>query len=302
MRSQSMRVVCGLLLSGWLTFAAAAKSPLPGTINYLEGQATVNGQPLTTQSIGTAVVETGQVLDTQNGKVEVLLTPGVFFRLGENSEARVVSSGLADVEVALARGQAAVEADYWSKDNRLRIDENQSRVDILKRGLYVLNAGPPFVQVLDGKAKVMLEEQSINAGKDREAIVDPSGRLKAQDFNVKALKETALVRWSSLRSQYEAQANLDAARTVVINNGWYGPGWYWGPAFGYWSFLPGNGFLYSPFGWGFYSPVYIRSYGGPYFARPGFHGYYGQGFVSRGFAAHPFASHPGGFAASGRHR
>ena len=57
-----------------------------------------------------------------HGKVEVLLTPGVFLRLGENSEARIVSSGLANVEVALARGQAAVEADYWSKDNRLRID------------------------------------------------------------------------------------------------------------------------------------------------------------------------------------
>jgi len=292
-----MRVACGLLLSGGLTFAAPTKVPVPGTINYLEGQATIDGKPLTTPSIGITIVESGQVLDTQNGKVEVLLTPGVFLRLGENSEARMVSSGLADVEVALTRGQAAVEADYWSKDNRLRIDENQSRVDILKQGLYVLNTGQPFVQVLDGKAKVMFEEQSINAGKDREAIVDPSGRLKAQDFNDKAVKETALVRWSSLRSQYEAQANLDAARTVVINNGWYGPGWYWGPAFGYWSFLPGNGFLYSPFGWGFYSPIYIRSYGGPYFVRPGFHGYYGHGFVSRGFPARS-----GGFAAGGRHR
>jgi hypothetical protein len=297
MKCQSMRVAGGLLLSGLLVVAAPSKTPVPGTVNYLEGQATVNGQPLTSQSIGTAVVESGQTLDTQNGKVEVLLTPGVFLRLRENSEARMVSSGLADVEVALARGEAAVEADYWSKDNRLRIDENQTRVDILKKGLYVLNAGQPFVQVLDGKANVIFEEQSVNAGKDREVIVDSAGRLKAQDFNNKAVKETALVRWSSLRSQYEAQANLDAARTVVINNGWYGPGWYWGPAFGYWSFLPANGFLYSPFGWGFYSPPYVYSYAGPGFFRPGFHGYYGHGFATRGFVARP-----GGIAATGRHR
>lgn len=101
-----------------------------------------------------------------------------------------------------------------------------------------------------------------------------------------------MLRWSRLRSQYEAQANLDAARTVVINNGWYGPGWYWGPSFGYWSFLPADGFFYSPFGWGFYSPIYF-SYGGPRY----YHGYYGHGFVPRGYAGPR-----GGFVSGGRHR
>jgi hypothetical protein len=288
---RSWRVAGGLLLSGLLAFAAPTKTPVPGTLNYLEGQATVNGKPVASTGIGSEVVEPGQVLDTQNGKVEMLLTPGVFLRLGENSEARMVSSGLADVEVALTRGQATVEADYWTKDNRLRVDEDRARTDILKKGLYVLNAEQPFVEVLDGKAKVTFQEQSVNVGKDRETVVDPAGQLKSQDFNSKAVQETSLLRWSRLRSQYEAQANLDAARTVVINNGWYGPGWYWDPAFGYWSFLPADGFLYSTFGWGFYSPIYF--YGGPRY----FHGYYGHGFVSRGFAAPR-----GGFVAGARHR
>jgi hypothetical protein len=289
-----------VLLSGLLAFATPTQSPVPGTLNYLEGQATVNGNLVNSSSAGTEILQPGETLDTQNGKVEMLLTPGVFLRLGENSEARLMSAGLADVEVALDRGQATVEADWWTKDNRLTIDQNSVRTEILKKGLYVLNADQPYMQVLDGKAKVTYKDQSVNLGKDREAIVNESGKLKAQDFDSKPLKETSLLRWSSLRSEYEAQANLDAARTVVINNGWYGPGWYWGPSFGYWSFLPADGFFYSPFGWGFYSPIYY-AYASPYiYARPGF---YGRGYVGpRGFAAprSGFVAPRGGFAAGPR--
>jgi hypothetical protein len=127
--------------------------------------------------------------------------------------------------------------------------------------------------------------------------------LKAQDFNKNAVDGTALVRWSRLRSQYEAQANLDAARTVVVNNAWYGPGWYWDPFWGYWSFLPGNGILYSPFGFGFYSPVYFGFYRGPYYNGHGFyHGGLPRGAVVRGGMAPrgEFHGAPGGFRGGGR--
>ena len=39
--------------------------------------------------------------------------------------------------------------------------------------------------------------------------------------------------------------------------GWYGPGWYWDPWFWSYTWLPGDGIFYSPFGWGFYSPWYV---------------------------------------------
>src|SRR5579863_3130427 len=51
----------------------------PGSINYVEGQASLDGQPLSSQSVGSAQMQAGQTLTTQpGGKVEVLLTPGVF--------------------------------------------------------------------------------------------------------------------------------------------------------------------------------------------------------------------------------
>ena len=56
------------------------------------------------------------------------------------------------------------------------------------------------------------------------------------------------------------------------------PGWYWaGGPFGY-TWLPGDGLLWSPFGYGFYSPYYIR--GGGFIYGGG----YGRGFYRGGYA------------------
>jgi hypothetical protein len=55
-------------------------------------------------------------------------------------------------------------------------------------------------------------------------VETPEGKLEAQYFNEKPVNDSSLVRWSRLRSQYVTQANLDAARAVAVNSGWYGPG------------------------------------------------------------------------------
>ena len=77
--------------------------------------------------------------------------------------------------------------------------------------------------------------------------------LKQSSFDRNQVDD--LYHWSNLRSEYVSEANIDSARTYVVNPGlWYGSGWYWDPYFSFYSFFPGSGFLYSPFGWGFYSP------------------------------------------------
>jgi hypothetical protein len=273
--------------------AAPKARPELGTLNYVEGQASVNGQPIDSKTADSEVLGQGSVLSTGSGKVEMLLTPGVFLRLGENSQLRIVSPGLADTELALVNGQATIEADYFSKDNHLTVTEGIASTAILKQGLYVLSADQPFVQVLDGKATVTVGEQHATAGKNRNVVLNAQGKLKAQDFNPKLAENASLVRWSRLRAAYEAQANFDAAQTEVLNNSWYGPGWYWGPDFGFWSYLPGDGILYSPFGYGFYSPFFL-SYGYPgVYARPGFYGGGFRGGFRGGFAGGGFAH--GGF-------
>ena len=66
-------------------FGQNANPARPGTLNYIEGQASIEGRPLTPHSIGTTELEAGQYLATAKGKAEILLTPGVFLRVAEDS-------------------------------------------------------------------------------------------------------------------------------------------------------------------------------------------------------------------------
>ena len=83
---------------------------------------------------------------------------------------------------------------------------------------------------------------------------------KPQSFDKKAYESGDLYSWSSLRSAYLAEANVDLGPSYIAGGGyglgWYGAGWYWDPWFSAYTFIPGDGIFYSPFGWGFYSPFF----------------------------------------------
>src|SRR5579884_2108919 len=74
------------LAAGVPLWGANQNTARPGTINYVEGRVLLDGQFLNEKSIGTAELQSGERLDTQQGKAEILLTPGVFLRVGDNSE------------------------------------------------------------------------------------------------------------------------------------------------------------------------------------------------------------------------
>src|SRR5437899_3177101 len=116
----------------------------PGAVNYVEGQVSLNGQPLAAQS----VVRPNQVIDTGNGYVEVLLTPGAFLRIGPSSEARLISAGLAGVELEVNRGSALVEVADLINGSRLNVVMHGAGVAIQKSGLYSFDATQQSVRVL----------------------------------------------------------------------------------------------------------------------------------------------------------
>jgi hypothetical protein len=68
-----------------------AKTAVPGTLNHVEGQVSMGDRALNSQSIGTAELQPGESLVTEKGKAEVLLTPGVFLRIGNNSSVKMIS-------------------------------------------------------------------------------------------------------------------------------------------------------------------------------------------------------------------
>src|SRR5579863_3316941 len=118
----------------------SASPAVPGTLNYVEGSVAVNGQPVTQQSVGSVTLQPGESISTTNGRAEVLLTPGVYFRLGHNSAATMVSTELTNTSIALQHGDAAVEVDQVFKENDLHVIENSVPVQLVKPGFYEFNA------------------------------------------------------------------------------------------------------------------------------------------------------------------
>jgi hypothetical protein len=288
----------------------AANLARPGTLNYVEGQASVDGRQVSPRSVGSVVLEPGQYLATADGKAEILLTPGVFLRLDKNSMVKMIAPDLTHTEIRLDRGRVSVEADQIYPQNRILIDQKGGQTQLLKNGLYEFNADNNTVRTFDGKA-------AVYPGDDFESAVKPvdvkGGRqitltgeaVKPKSFDKDSAQDD-LYRWSSLRSAYLGAGNVDlAAQYAGYGPGFDGfyPGWYWDSSLYAYDWLPGGGPFWSPFGFGFYSPYYL--YGGGFVYGRGF---YGRGYGYRGgygfsgvrgasYAAHSVGG--GGFAGGG---
>jgi hypothetical protein len=280
----AVRALLVVLVAATMAAAKGTTTPVPGTLNYVEGQVMLDGRNISAKSAGSEVLGVNQLLDTGRGKAELLLTPGVFLRVGDNSELRMISPGLADTSVGLVKGSAIVEAAELFKENDLSVVVDGSTTRIEKNGLYDFSADQAAVSVLDGKATVYEGDAHVTLKRGHEALLASAQPFHSQKVDKNAVEADPLYRWSKLRSQYEAEANLDTAQTIVANGGWYGPGWYWDPFWGFYSFMPADGFLYSPFGWAFYSPW---AFPGGYY---GYHGYYHYPVRGPGYRA-PFVGH-----------
>lgn len=267
MKLSGLKASLGFLLAAILSAPVfGASTPLPGALNYVEGQAQIGSQDLSTKSVGSADLQAGQTITTQNGRAEILLTPGVFLRLDNNSAAQMISPNLTNTEVQLTKGRALLEVADLHKQNNIKIAENGTTTQVLKNGLYEFNANSGEVQVLDGKAEVLDQDKKVDLKAGHELNVETEPALKSQKFDKKADVDD-FYNWSALRSEYESEANVDVARFVPA--GYAAPGWLWDPWFSAYTFIPGNGIFYSPFGWGFYSPAWIGYapafyYGVPY--------------------------------------
>jgi FecR protein len=270
-----LSVTLGLLGAACVILSAQTRrTATPGTVNYIEGQVLIDGRPVAKNQNGYSQLESNDVLSTQNGKAEILLSPGAFLRVGNNSEIRMVSPQLVAPQVEVTRGEAMVEADWLPKDAQVDVLEHGAQATIKKAGLYRFDSDGSRIEVIDGKLQVTENDQTKEFGKGKEVTLT-AAQLKPVSFDRKA--EDDLYRWSSVRASYLAEANVSTAQSAYSGYGpYWGAGWYWNPYFAFWSWLPGDGYFFSPFGYPFFSPGYVV------YARGfGFHG----GFPARGFAA-----------------
>ncbi len=257
-----------------LGYGDTQNSPPPGTLNYVEGQVTYQGQKETPKSVGTTYLEKNQDLQTQDGHAEMLLTPGVYLRLGHDSAVTMLSPGLANTRVELTKGAAMLEVDELFKQNNLTMVVDNTLTQIEKQGLYAFDANPGSVKVLDGKAVVTVDDRQVKVGKGHEVLLAEGQRPVRRKFDKAAFDNDSLYRWSMLRSQYATESNVNEGNALMESGGWWGPGWYWDPFMWDFAFMPGWGMGWGAFGYPFFSPWMVGY--APYY---GFYGY-NHGFGS----------------------
>ena len=201
-------------------------------------------------------------------------------RVGSNSSVKMIAASLVNTEVNVEKGHAMIEVAEIHRENDIRIAAGGATITLQKTGLYDVDVNHGQLRVFDGKAEVLEggRHATVKGGHKIALAGDVTGKLKARKFDRKSHEEGDLYRWSSLRSAYLAEANVDAAAQYAQNGwgpwgpGWWGPEWYWDPYFDAFTFIPGDGIFYSPFGWGFYSPWWV--YQAPFYTAGG----YGYGF------------------------
>jgi len=269
--------------------------PDPGTLNYVEGAVHFDGTLLTNRNLQNKELTAGQELTTGTGKAEILLTPGIYLRVGSNSTVKMISPDLAQTQVALLRGKAGVEVDWIQKQNMVQIVDNGVTTQLMKNGYYEFDANPPEAKVFSGRAEVSLGDgrwEKVKAHHEL-ALAEGGPREKTVAFNDHPTND-GLYNWSRLRSEYLAEATNQQPGDY-----WYGyPGWGWG--WDPWMWGMGWGPFYSPFGWGFYP------WGGFYGGGLGFYGggiyggrFYHHGWYGRGPGGNHLYGH--GFYGGGMH-
>jgi hypothetical protein len=258
--------------------ASSADPGRPGTVNYIEGAAFINGRPLNNRNVGNAELNAGQVLTTGSGKAEILLTPGIFLRVDSNSAVEMISPDLAKTQVDLEHGRVGIEVDQIFPQNMVQIVDNGVTTQLLKTGYYEFDANQPEALVFDGRAEVETGNGKWESVKSHHelALVADGSREKTVSFDSHPTNDE-LYNWSSLRSHYLAEANNQIAGEYAYTPGFY-PGWYWDPYMWNYTFLGWDPF-YSPFGWGFYP--WSGFYGGGFYGGRGYYG--GRGFAGGGF-------------------
>jgi hypothetical protein len=252
-------VVCAAILVTSLAPRAWAQSVISahsGVIHYVEGDVSIDATPVHPKFAEFPDVKAGQFVATGEGRVEILLTPGVFLRMAENSSVRMLSNSLADTRLEVVSGSALVEVGELLEHNAISFEASGARMELAKKGLFRIDASPASLRVYEGQARVTSGSENLTARKGHQIDL-ASAKLADTKFETK--DTDAFYRWSSRRAEYVAAANVISAR--VTSNSDYRSGftnnpgaWSWNPYFGMFTFLPANGVYWSPFGAPFYSP------------------------------------------------
>jgi hypothetical protein len=232
-------------------FAQSVISTHSGVVYFFEGSVYVGGQQMEQKFGRFPSIGEGGELRTRQGRAEVLLTPGVFLRIGGNSAIRMVSTNLSDTRVELLDGSAILEASEHAANTAVRVIHKKWQVQIPEEGVFQIDSEPPQVLGYQGEAQVTAEgTEPVAVGRGQTL---PFGSVLVPE-QTPAAAESEFKSWAMSRSQAISSDNATAAGIVddptVIENST--------GAMGSLSYFPLTGIpgvaVTNPYGLSFWSP------------------------------------------------
>lgn len=247
-------------------FGQDAVSAKSGMVNYFEGKVLLNGEPLVYDRARFPQIPAGGTLQaTDEGRAEVMLSPGVLMWVGEGAKVELVSDNLLNAKVRVLAGSVVISGTEFTDDMSLTVLVNEDTVDIRKKGIYRFDAAPASIYVYDGEATVARAAGNSKVKKGNAlALSQPQAQLAKFDKD----ETSALLAWAESRDSQIQTASLSSARSMAIGGypalGYGSMGgtgyWLYNPYFGMYSFVPMNRMMMSPFGYYYLNPGAVNNY------------------------------------------
>jgi hypothetical protein len=212
-----LRLAVILLITFVLTvcsavFAQSIVSVHSGVLYFFDGAVFIGDQQAEQRFGKFPDIDEGRVLRTEKGRAELLLTPGVFLRIGDYAAIRMLSNQLADTRVELLHGSAILEANPEAAGTKVTLIYKNWRLRVPKKGVYRIDCEPPQIQAYAGEVEVSVLDKadpvSVREGESvpLAAVLVPEKSLKEGNDDFK--------NWAMTRSQAVAADNAIASQIV----------------------------------------------------------------------------------------
>lgn len=258
-------------------FGISAKA---GGVNAVVGRVRVTRKEQQPQVLtSTDDLAAGETVTTAaSSHAEILLNPGSYFRLGENSEFEFEDISLDHLRLRLMKGSAIIEATgVADMDLGIKIATEHGEFTIVRSGVYRVDVRPDFATMAVTKGRASFGPNKTDVVKGGKIVTLTNGVAAVAKLNK---DKDGFDAWSKQRAELLAQANarlMNRSFNGYLSSfsGW--DSWFWGPRrFGVWTYSARAGcYTFLPFYYGWSSP-YGHHYGSFYWRAPGCCGYPGS--------------------------
>ena len=275
-------------------FGISAKA---GGVNTVVGRVLVSreGQTLQLLTATDNLAADDKVTTASSSNAEILLNPGSYFRLGENSQFQFEDISLDHLRLRLLKGSAIIEATgVADMDLGIKVATEHGEFTIVRSGVYRIDVRPGFAELAVSKGRASFGPNKTDVVKGGKVVTLTNGIATVAKLNK---NKDAFDAWSKQRAELLARANARLMNRTFNGylasfSGW--DSWFWGPRrFGVWTFSQRAGcYTFLPFYYGWSSPY--GHYYGSYYWRGGCCGSYGNNPTIVNQSPGPGSTVPGG--------